>query len=87
MHQGMAIQNFSKLFKQFGNRWPQFIDELKRASDHDDQSQISLKAFIDITREYGGTLDKHEFNEILMAFPGKEGGSLGVRIDIGRIYD
>jgi len=37
--------------------------------------------------KFGGKLNKQEQEQLLFSFPGKEGGSKGVRLDISRMYD
>ena len=45
MHSDESSQLFSKIFKQIGNRWKQFIEEIKLKADKDDQRQILFKDF------------------------------------------
>lgn len=87
MHQDHAVQNFSKLFRQIGHKWSDFVSALKRAADSDDESQIAFNAFVRISKQYGSRLRQDQFEQILMAFPGKEVGDKNVRVNIGRIYD
>lgn len=61
MHQGHAVQHFSKLFKQIGHKWAEFISQLKQAADADDESQIAFKSFAKIARHFGGRLKQEEY--------------------------
>jgi len=87
MHSDLSVQLFAKLFKQIGQKWPQFIRHVKEAADGDDESQVSFDEFAKLVKAYGGRLAPPEFEEIRMAFPGKEGGTKEVRVNVGRIYD
>ena len=50
MHQDHAVQHFSKLFKQIGHKWSQFISTLRAAADADDESQIPFNSFVKIAK-------------------------------------
>lgn len=62
MHEGHAIQHFSKLFKHIGPRWKEYIAALKRAADADDEAQIPLQAFVKISKQFGGKLRQEEYH-------------------------
>ena len=67
------------------------IDDLKRNSDKDDESQIFFNRFLGILSKYGAKLSTEEKSELINAFPGREGGDdaakYGKRMNIARIYD
>ena len=87
MHQDKSLKLFTKAFKNIGKNWSQFIQELKNNSDVDDQSQIYHEDFVKILDKFNSKLSHDEIMSISRAFPGKLGGSKGVRLNVSRIYD
>lgn len=87
MHQDKSIALFSKIWIKIGNKWPQFISKLRSVTDKDDESQVYKDDFIDVVNQFGGHLCRPELEELAKAFPGKDGGAKGVRLNVSRIYD
>lgn len=71
MHQDNSLKVFTKLLKNIGNKWADFINELKANSDEDDQSQIYYEDFVRILIKYKADISEKEMQAISMAFPGK----------------
>jgi Ca2+-binding EF-hand superfamily protein len=87
MHQDNSLKLFTKVYKVIGKRWEEFIDELKSNSDIDDQSQLFYVDFVKILRKYGAPISENEMLAIAKAFPGKQGGEKGIRLNVSRLYD
>ena len=87
MHSDESSQLFSKIFKQIGNRWKQFIEEIKLKADKDDQRQILFKDFNAILISLGYKLTEKDKYLLLKALPGKASGDGGQRLNVSRIYD
>ena len=45
LHADQAMRTFTKIFKKIGVKWDKLIEDLKKAADVDDQSQIGLNRF------------------------------------------
>ena len=63
---------FTKIFQKIGVKWDKFIEDLKKAADVDDQSQIGLNRFVAILLQYGVNLKDSDKENIAMSLPGKE---------------
>ena len=87
MHQDNSIKLFTKIFNKLGKKWPEFIKELKKNSDVDDESQIYNEDFVKILLKFGADISEKEMKTIGKAFPGKQGGLKGTRLNVSRIYD
>ena len=56
MHQDQAIKIFSKIFKRIGSKWDDFIADVKKAADPEDESQIKFSDFLNICGLYNAKL-------------------------------
>lgn len=68
-------------------KWKLFIQEIKIRADKDDQRQILFEDFVGLLQERGYALTEKEKLSILKAFPGKQVGDQGKKLNISRIYD
>lgn len=57
-------------------KWDKLIEELKKAADVDDQSQIGLNRFSAILSLYGVNLKDTEKENIALSLPGKESNEI-----------
>ena len=88
MHQDVAVNIFTKIFKKIDKQWKQLILDLKSAAMIEDESQIFMKDFIQVLDSYQVSLSKSEKNQIVSSFPGRESSeSTDTMINIARIYD
>ena len=58
MHQDNSIKLFTKIFNNLGKKWPEFIRELKKNSDVDDESQIYNEDFVKILFKFGADISE-----------------------------
>lgn len=66
------MRTFSRIFKKVGGKWDKLIEDLKKAADVDDQSQIGLNRFVAILSQYGVNLKESEKENFALTLPGKE---------------
>jgi len=87
MHQDLAINIFTKMFKKIGRKWKEFIAVIKEKADKEDESSIKYADFLSTTEKFGVKLSSEDKNELLLSFPGMEGADQAARMNIARIYD
>lgn len=87
MHQDLAINIFTRMFKKIGQKWVQFIAKIKSLADKDDESQIVFNDFVRAAEKSGVKLSEKEKTELIDSFPGMEGADQQPRLNIARIYD
>lgn len=87
MHSNEAVQYIQKLGAQIGPKWEDYLTELKKRADSDDQSQIAFSDFVSITRRYGANLSQAELKCLLEVFPGQQAGAKGPVLNIARVFD
>lgn len=86
MHEEESINIFTKIFNQLGEKWFDFINDLKKAADVDDWNQIFLADFISVCYKYKIILSTKEKTNLLYSYPGRDEGKK-VRINIYPIYE
>ena len=64
MHQDEVVKIFTKCFNKVGKKWPLMIDELKKASTKDDESQILMTTFTKILAKFGFRLKEEDEDKI-----------------------
>lgn len=76
------------MFRKIGNKWKDFVDQLKQTADTEDESQILIDDFKNVCTEYSFPLNNKDRQYLIEAFPGKESGSDDVvYLNIARIFD
>ena len=54
MQADISIGLFGNIFEAIGEKWTTFIKKLKKIANPEDQSQLFMRDFKKIVREYGG---------------------------------
>lgn len=57
-------------------KWDKLIEELKKAADVDDQSQIGVNRFSAILSKYSYILKDREKENLVLSLPGKESNEI-----------
>jgi len=65
MHQDESLHIFTKIFNKVGKHWQRFLDQIKKAADIDDESQIYFNKFLMILDKYGVRLNSEEREQLL----------------------
>lgn len=73
MHQDECIAIFDKLHAQIGDKWDDFVAEIKAKANHDDQSLITVNDFVKLYHKYGAKIRPKELTDLKKSFPGNYG--------------
>lgn len=88
LHADQATKIFTKIFQKVGAKWDKLIEDLKKAADVDDQSQIGLNKFVSILSKHGVKMKESDKELIGLSLPGKESDDNQEQmINISKIYD
>lgn len=60
MQSDISIGLFSSIFERVGEKWPAFVKKLKKVANPEDQSQLFVRDFKKVVRDYGGNVLSNE---------------------------